>query len=169
MSDKHKPSPELDDVVSQIGDFIEYWGFKNVHGRIWAHLFLAGSPLDAADLCERLKISKALASISINDLLEYEVILTAPRKTDRGTLAYEVNPRISEVISNVVRKRERRMLARLSAATRVLVSLPTDLQAGCPVQAERAKELHDMVQSAEKTLDSLLQLSGGLWGSKSGN
>ncbi|MDX9732177.1 MAG: hypothetical protein RBT63_10435 [Bdellovibrionales bacterium] len=155
MPHRKKPSPELEDVVSQIGDFIEYWGFKNVHGRIWAHLFLAETPLSAAELVGRLGVSKALVSMSISDLLDYDVVRTAG-KSARGTQLYESNPDLPNVIANVIRKRERRLLTRLSAATRALAGLPPNLVGGCIVNEARVQQLDSMVKSAELTLDSLL-------------
>lgn len=155
MPHKRKPSPELEDVVTQIGDFIEYWGFKNVHGRIWAHLFLAGCPLDSNELIERLGISKALVSMSISDLMEYDVIRAAG-KSDRGTIVYDCNPDLPTVIANVLRKRERRLLARLSAATRTLAALPREMDGKCEVQHHRVEKLDGMIRTAEVTLDGLL-------------
>lgn len=152
---KRKPSPELEDVVTQIGHFIEYWGFKNVHGRIWAHLFLAGCPLDSNELIERLSISKALVSMSISDLMEYDVI-RASGKSERGTIVYECNPDLPTVIANVLRKRERRLLARLSAATRTLGSMPREMDGKCGVRHNRVEKLDQMVKTAEATLDGLL-------------
>ncbi len=155
MPFKRKPSPELEDVVAQIGGFIEYWGFKNVHGRIWAHLFLAGCPLDSNELIERLGISKALVSMSISDLMEYDVI-RAVGKSERGTIVYDCNPDLPNVIANVLRKRERRLLTRLSAATRTLTSLPRELDGKCGVHHDRIEKLDQMVKTAETTLDALL-------------
>lgn len=160
-----KPSPEMDDVVSQIGDFIEYWGFKNVHGRIWAHLYLAGAPLDSGEIVERLAISKALVSMSISELMEYDVIRVAG-KSERGTVLYDCNPNISTVIATVLRKRERRLLARLSAATRQLAQLPRELDGRCSVQQNRCQTLDRMVRTAESALDGILMfkdVSFGVW------
>lgn len=123
MADKNiRIPPELEDVVNQIGEFTQHWGFKNVHGRIWVHLFLTSEPLDAADLIERLKISKALVSMSINDLIDYDVI-QANGKSSRGSTLYRANPDVISVIENVLRKRERHMLSRISTATRLLKKL----------------------------------------------
>lgn len=155
MPNRKKPSPELEDVVSQVGGFIEYWGFKNVHGRIWAHLFLAGRPLDSNELIERLHISKALVSMSIADLAEYDVIRTAG-KSERGTITYEYNPDITSVIANVLRKRERRLLARLSTATRLLAEMPREMDGRCKVLHDRAEHLDQMVKTAETALDDML-------------
>lgn len=107
--------PELHELAEQIGEFIHYWGFKRVHGRIWTHLFLAKKPLDAADLVRQMSISKALVSISLRELLDYEVIQEVG-KSPRGTNLYRTNPDILSVILSVLRQREKRMLSRVQAA-----------------------------------------------------
>lgn len=154
-----KISPELEDVISQIGAFIEYWGFKNVHGRIWAHLYLAPEPLDANDLIERLSISKALVSMSISDLMEYDVVQISG-KSDRGTITYIANPNVTSVVTGVLRKRERRMLSRVASATKVLKDFKTQATpTETYVSPERAESLHEMVLTAEESLDAILQLT----------
>lgn len=150
--------PELEDVANQVGEFIEYWGFKNIHGRIWVHIFLSEELLDASELIERLGVSKALISMSISDLIEYDVIHVAG-KTSRGTVTYASNPNLLNVIMNVLRKRERRMLARFSAATRLLKSLPkSQPDRSISVDAARVESLAEMAQTAESLLDAMLQL-----------
>lgn len=159
MSDKpFRIPPELEDVVNQIGEFIEYWGFKNVHGRIWTHLFLSPEPLDAGELVGRLGVSKALVSMSIADLTEYDVIQVAG-KSSRATVCYKTNPDIVGVISNILRKRERRMLCRLSSAAKLLKDLPANSRSAFPLSDEKARLLTEMVGTAEATLDQMLQLS----------
>ena len=170
--------PEMEEVASQIGNFIEYWGFKNVHGRIWALLFLAREPLDSRDLTERLGISKALVSMSIADLLEYDVIQKAGTG-ERGTWIYQANPDVIGVVTNVLRKRERRMLGRIAAATQTLVNLlerqnqesatqellsrsqknRADQAALAALSERRIYALNDMVKTAEKSLEGMLSMS----------
>src|SRR4051812_25087650 len=111
--------PELEDLAEQIGEFIEYWGYKKVHGRIWTHLILSETPLDATALIRRLGISKALASMSLADLISPGVIYEAGRGK-RGTILYAPNLNLTQVILNVLRQRERRMLARIAASFALL-------------------------------------------------
>jgi HTH-type transcriptional regulator, glycine betaine synthesis regulator len=68
---------ELLETADLIGDFIEYWGFKKVQGRIWASLFLMSEPLNTRQLMELLNISSFLVSISVAELMKYGVILEA--------------------------------------------------------------------------------------------
>ena len=151
--------PELEDVANQVGGFIEYWGFKNVHGRIWTHLFLSRNPLDAGQIMERLSISKALTSISLSELLEHQVIEIAG-KGDRGAVLYRANPDVCTVITNVLRSRERRMLCRVAGAARTLRDLPAnDKIKTVPLDKERVQCLNNMIAQAEQCLDGLLAMT----------
>ena len=141
----------------QVGKFIEYFGFKEVHGRIWAHLFLSSHQLDAGSLIERLKISKALVSMSISDLMEYDVVQVAG-KGERGIVLYKANPEITTVISNVLRQRERRMLSHVAAAVKSLKSMPSESKS-VSLAPEKIDELDQMVRTAEACLDGMLQLT----------
>ena len=158
MADKSvRVPPELEDVATQVGDFIEYWGFKNVHGRVWVHRYLSPEPLDAGELIDRLGVSKALVSMSISDLLEFDVIKLAG-KSERGTIQYAANPELMSVITNVLRKRERRMLSRVSSATRLLKDMPTS-QSQVKLAPEKVESLFEFVRTAETCLDGMLQLN----------
>jgi DNA-binding transcriptional regulator GbsR (MarR family) len=99
-------------LAEEIGGFIEYWGFKSIHGKVWTHLYLSPQPLDASELMARLKISKSLASITINDLLRYGVIVQKG-KGPKDTQVYTVNPDVREVILRVLKEREAQMMNRL--------------------------------------------------------
>ena len=40
------------DVCDAIGDFIEYWGFKRIHGRVWALVALSSKPLPQVEIAK---------------------------------------------------------------------------------------------------------------------
>ncbi len=151
-------APELAEVAEQVGTFIQYWGFKRIHGRIWTHLFLAKTPLDAAELMRRCKISKALASISLRDLLEYRVILEAGKTAD-GTQGYRANPDITDVIFGVLRAREKKMLSQIHSSHRLLKNLPAGELDKQQLDSERIQALGEMIEFAENGLDTVLALS----------
>lgn len=137
---------------------MEYWGFKHVHGRIWSHLFLSEVALDAGDLMERLQISKALVSMSLNELIEYEVIHFAG-KGRHGAQLYRPNLNLTDVITGVLRRRERRMLSRLASASRLALELPSSEAQPLNLSKSRLQALAGMVQAAEASLDAMLALS----------
>ncbi len=150
-----KLPPELEDLAEQIGQFIEYWGFKKIHGRIWTHLYLSKDPLDATELRERLKVSKALISMSLADLLEYEVIQELG-KGPRGTLVYRANPDVTQVILGVIRKRERKMISQIQAAHRLVADLKPEDQRAVLLDADRIQSLGTMIQGAQGALEALM-------------
>lgn len=148
-------TPELEDLADQIGEFLHLWGFKKVHGRIWTHLLLSRIPLDAGELIERLEISKALASLTLNEMLDYRVIQEAGR-SDRGTVTYGVNQDVLGVIRNVLRSRERRLISRISAAHRLLRRLPPSDLKTMDLDRDRVMALGKLIATAGRGLDGFL-------------
>jgi len=158
MSKSTKVAPELQDLADQVGEFIEYWGFKRVHGKVWLHFFLSESPLDAAEIIGRLGISKALVSMTLNELLEYEVILPAGKST-RGTELFVANTETVAVILNVLRKREKRMLSRVEAAHRLLKQLPARERKSLELSEDRQEHLTQLIQNAQAAIEGILGLT----------
>ncbi|MGE0632425.1 MAG: GbsR/MarR family transcriptional regulator [Pseudobdellovibrionaceae bacterium] len=152
-----KVPPELEDLAENIGEFIEYWGFKRIHGRIWTHLFLANKPLDAGELIQRLKVSKALVSMSLSELIGYEVVLEAG-KSERGTLLYRANDKVIDVILSVLRRREKRMMGRISTACRSARGIAAEDIAAMRMDERKLDFLATMVSEAEKNLDTIISL-----------
>jgi DNA-binding transcriptional regulator GbsR (MarR family) len=148
-------SPELWDLAHQIGAFIQYWGFKHVHGRIWAHLYLSQRPLDATDIRKRLGISKALVSLSVRDLMAYAVIREVG-KSERGTILYEANPDIKEAIYTVMRSREKKMLSQILASQQSLQQLNPEALNALEIQKERLESLGEFISAGHGALDFLL-------------
>lgn len=147
--------PEMEDLAEQIGEFIHYWGFKRVHGRIWTHLYLAKQPLDAADLVRQMKISKALVSISLRELLEYEVIEEVG-KSPKGTHLYRTNPDILKVILSVLRQREKRIIARIQAAQNSLERTAAEDRQAHGMSEESLKMLGELISKASIGLESFI-------------
>lgn len=149
--------PEMHDLAEQIGEFIHYWGFKRVHGRIWTHLYVAQKPLDAADLVRQMKISKALVSISLRELLEFEVIEEVG-KSSRGTHLYRTNPDILKVILAVLRQREKRILSRIQSAQESLQRTSKDDRATHGMSDQNIAQLGQLIQNASVGLESFIAL-----------
>lgn len=158
MSFPSEVPPEFEDLADQIGEFIHHWGFKKVHGKIWTHLILSEEPLDAGELIRRLRISKALASMSIRDLMEYQVILEAG-KSSRGTILYKPNLEVSNVIINVLRRREKRIISRIQSSYKMVRDLNQDERKRLQIDPSRFKLLGELVKSAERSLDAMIAMS----------
>lgn len=145
---------ELNTLAGLVGEFIQYWGFKRIHGRLWTHLFVSGRPMDAGELIRRLGISKALASMTIKELLAHEVVLPAGRSA-RGTDLLCANPDTMGVILNVLRRREQLLLGRITTAFDALEAASKN-QPGLENSSERMQELGSLIASARTMLDIVL-------------
>lgn len=147
--------PEFQELATQIGQFIEYWGFKRIHGEIWAHVYLSHDPIDATTLAKRLNVSKALVSLAIKDLVEYKVIEVCGAGPRRKVLL-SANNDIIGVISSVLRMRERKMLASINSSFRNLKKLSEEDKKRINMDAIKTENLGDMIEMAESTLDMLI-------------
>ena len=154
---EEKVSQACLDLATKIGQFIEYWGFKEVHGRIWTLMFLAKHPVDANYIMKNLAISKALTRMSINDLMNYNVIREV-KKTAPGTQEYEVNPDITHIILDVLANRESKMLSLIQNDFKTLSKHKTSPE-NANLNLERLHCLGEMIDSADSLLKSLLTLS----------
>ena len=47
-------------VADRAGAFIEWWGFKAIHGRVWTLLALRKSPMPQSMIAQTLGVSRAL-------------------------------------------------------------------------------------------------------------
>jgi DNA-binding transcriptional regulator GbsR (MarR family) len=150
---------EFDDVAERVGEFIQYWGFKRIHGKIWTHLYLSSVPLDATTLVRRLRVSKALVSFSMRDLLEYNVIREVARGRGR-TVLFEANPDVTSVILNVIRLRELKMMSTVRLAAERLNQHSSDALLEMKISGKKLDDLRGMIESAENFLHFILSADG---------
>ena len=148
--------PELIELTDQIGLFIEYWGFKKIHGQIWSHIFLSPTPLDATTLVKRLDVSKALVSLAIKDLVQYDVIQVVGQGEKR-TILFQSNPNLIGVITSVLRMRERKMLSQIMSSWKNLTKANEQDAEQTTVNPEALEELGEMIDTAEQMLDLLIK------------
>jgi len=149
--------PAVEHLAEQVGDFVAYWGFKRIQGRIWCLMYLAGGPVDAGWLIERLGASKAHISTSLKELRRYRVIEpcgTSPR----NTLLYRANPRLMDVILGVLRGREQAMMMRIQAAAGELGAMNDPALRGGWIDPQRARQMVALIDTAGTLLRQVLQL-----------
>lgn len=149
---------ELEVLSDKVGDFVAYWGFKKIHGKIWTHLFASTTPLDASELIRRLKISKALVSLTLKDLLHYQVVFEVG-KSDRGTLLYRANQNIAGVIVNVLKNRERVLFNELRAAHASTCALPVQAQDMAKISQPQLQLLGTFIEQAGAALEQVIALN----------
>jgi len=90
-------------VCDAVGDFIAYWGFKAVHGRVWALLALANRPFAQAEVARTLGVSRSLISGSIAELMQLGLVRPVGESRQAP---YEAVLDVWPTISEVLRSRE---------------------------------------------------------------
>lgn len=138
-----------------VGDFMLYWGFKKIHGRIWVHLYTSNKPLDSIELMKRLKVSKGLLSIAVRELLKYHVIVSE-NVGRHGSVFYKANPNLIKVITDVLIQREIKMLSDTSKCLDKILNIETSEFKKHDLDQERIKNILQLTQSAQNTLQILL-------------
>lgn len=146
---------ELENLADQIGQFIEHWGFKKIHGEIWTHIWLAKKPMDATTLVKRLQCSKALVSLATKDLIHYNVIHVVGQGTRRKILL-EANRDIRSVIANVVMNREARMLESVMGHFKKTNSLNDKAKKDLDLDDEKLNSLQMMISLAQLSLNAIV-------------
>ena len=146
---------DLDKLALKVGSFMEYWGFKKVHGQIWTHLFLSRTPLDATTLGKRLGVSKGLVSLAVKDLLQYQVIQKSSKGLKR-TVYLVANPQVYKVICGVLMQRERKILEEVLGQVRVLREQPGSGPGSEMISSQRLEELESMTETAKDFVDLLI-------------
>ncbi len=151
----HVIPKELENLADQIGEFIEHWGFKKIHGEIWTHIWLAKEPLDATTLVKRLQVSKALVSLATKDLLQYEVIRIVG-KGNRRKILLEANPDVRSVISKVIMNREAQMLDSVMGHCRKTSLLNEKIKTDLDLDEEKLQSLQIFIGIAQISLAAII-------------
>ena len=101
------------ETCDAVGTFIEWWGFKAIHGRIWTLLALHHAPMSQAAISRSLGVSRALVSGAVSEMMEFGLI----HPTRGGRQApYTAVMDIWPIISDILREREWRMVEAVQMA-----------------------------------------------------
>jgi DNA-binding transcriptional regulator GbsR (MarR family) len=144
---------ELKHLAALVGDFIEYWGFKAVQGRMWCFLFMVKEPLDSRQLAQLLQISPALVTQSVQVLLKYQVIREV-EKGKNGVLRFSTNPNISEVIAGVLSQREQVLLEKIQIAHTQLAECDMPQDSAVAADPARVEQVGKWIALAKLMLET---------------
>lgn len=140
-------------LAESVGEFIKYWGFKEIHGRVWVHIYLAPKPITAKELTDRLGVTKGLISIALSELLAYQVIEKVNIGNARSP-GYQSNTDLVEVINNVLRNRELKLTRKIQQN---IVELSEEVNGADPEMLTKLNKLREMTGFAVDTLTKLLE------------
>lgn len=146
------------DVCERTGDFISWWGFRAIHGRVWTLLALLDRPLSQSDVAELLGVSRALISGAVQELEDWGLIL---RVGDDRRAPIVANLDVWPVITHVLRIREWMLLEGVRVALEAAIQ-EADMRAkrGEPPSFSREKLAHlaELTELAQNVLKVILEL-----------
>jgi HTH-type transcriptional regulator, glycine betaine synthesis regulator len=150
-------------VADAVGSLMELWGFRRQLGRIWAVLFLSDRPLAAPDLCDRLRISTGLLSMSLAELRRWGVVRSVEVPGDRKE-HFEAETNVWRLIARVLREREKRAVEEalatferaLADVRGALADVDPAVKAAARFRAKRLELLADLSRAALNVLRLLV-------------
>lgn len=152
--------PVMYQACEAVGQMMELWGFKRIHGMVWTYIYLQPKPVSAADIREGLGISTGLASMTLADLQHWDVVHRRSPPGERRDF-FEAEANIWRPILKVLREREYYQMTATVEALRAFekqlagTGQPHDLYA-----AGRLAELIAMGEMAVKLFGQFLELGG---------
>jgi HTH-type transcriptional regulator, glycine betaine synthesis regulator len=150
-------------VADAVGSLMELWGFRRQLGRIWAVLFLSDRPLAAPDLCDRLRISTGLLSMSLAELRYWSVVRSVEVPGDRKE-HFEAETNVWRLVARVLREREKRAVEEalatferaLADVRGALADVDPGVKAAARFRAKRLELLADLSRAALNVLRLLV-------------
>ncbi len=149
-------APELL-AADAVGDVVEHWGFRKTLGRLWTILYLAGQPLSAGELGERLQMSAGAVSMSLGELQRWAVVRRVWVPGERREF-YEAEVDFWKMISKVVSERERFLVRSVKdRLEQVVAELKLDAKSPeAKSLVERGKKLLALATLAESMIDGFI-------------
>lgn len=149
-------NPTTIELAKAVGEFMQYWGFSRTDGQIWCLIFLTQTPLSGQEIAKALGLSKASVSIAIQELIFYEVIEATSRGA-RNTIYYRSNPDLEQVIINVLKNRELKLIEKASSALdRLRATERVNPQTTPIINHEKLDELDQMIHQGLAFLNILI-------------
>ena len=145
-------------VANRAGAFIEWWGFKAIHGRVWTLLALHKGPMPQSLIAQTLGVSRALVSQAIAELLDFGLV--QPISNHRNA-PYEATVDVWPTISDILRTREWMLLESARVALESAINEARLQEAAgysVPFDIEQMQMLMRMTESAQAFLKMIVGL-----------
>ena len=138
-------------LAKQVGRFIRYWGFRQIHGEIWTVVYLSQQPRSGVEIGRVLGVSKALISPALKQL-KREGLLQSVDSLNGREKRYQAIDDVEAVIRGVLRRREHPLLEGIYQSF-----VGVEARPGNDLNSQRAERLGAMVRAARDTLGVLLE------------
>lgn len=142
------------EVCDAVGAFIENWGFRSIHGRVWALLAISTRPLSQAEIAEHLSVSRSLINLAIGELSEFALV--EPTGPERNA-PYQARMEVWPTITGVLRKREWMLMesARIALEAMKVELEEDDPRAYDPSRVEVLLRMTELAQDALRIIFAL--------------
>lgn len=100
-------------LADAVGTAIEFWGFKQNHGRVWSVLYLGKRALTAAEIQKRLGLSKGAVSMVTRELERWGVVHRV-KAGSSDSWRFEAETDLWKMMSRVFEEREARFISRIA-------------------------------------------------------
>lgn len=100
-------------MADAVGTAIEFWGFKQNHGRVWSVLYLDRRAMTAAELQKRLGLSKGAVSMVTRELERWGVVHRV-KGTTSDSWRFEAETDLWKMMSRVFEEREGQFISRIA-------------------------------------------------------
>lgn len=166
LSARHETRPDPQDRLTQrvlavcdaVGAYIEAWGFRSIHGRVWALLAMRTTPLPQAEIAEVLGVSRSLVSLAVAELATFGLVRpTSEHRAAPIEACLDVWPTITDVI----RGREWMLIERARLALEAAadeVEFRKSEGKATPYDVQRIRLLLTMAEFAQTTLRVVLSV-----------
>lgn len=139
-------TPILYRACEAVGQVMELWGFKRIHGMVWMYIFLQPHPVSAQEIRTALGISSGLVSMTLAELLHWDVVHRKSAPGDRKDY-YTAETNIGRPIMKVLRERE---YYQIDVMLNVLREVQASFDpAGDPAKEFAARQLNTLIQLGE--------------------
>jgi DNA-binding transcriptional regulator GbsR (MarR family) len=143
------------EVCDAAGAFIEYWGFKAIHGRVWTLLALHSAPLSQIEIAEILGVSRSLISGAMSDLMEFGLVRPA---NEHRNAPYIAVMDVWATISEVLRTREWMLLERARNAIEAALEEAELAESDHQWDIGRLRNLQAMTELSQALLKMLIKI-----------
>lgn len=141
----------MQDLIEQLGEFFERFGFRRNLGRIWSVIYLSPQPLTQAEVCQLSGLSVGMVSSSLRELEHWGACHVAPSAGTRSK-RYEAEEKLLRIVASILAKREVEAVVRLRESVRALRK-----NYAPPMYAERFEK---RLRAIERTTDLYEALAG---------
>jgi DNA-binding transcriptional regulator GbsR (MarR family) len=145
-------------VCDAVGAYIEGWGFRSIHGRVWALLAMHDGPMAQTEIAEVLGVSRSLVSLAISELADYGLVKATG---DARTAPWVATWDVWATVTDVIRSREWMLMERARQALEAAASeaaYARERGESIPWNEGRIRLLLTMTEFAQATLRAVLAI-----------